>query len=136
MRSYRFFERIVAIAFVCSGLLVFLGCHVAVNVGSADVPPEPEIEEIPPAPRKCKIDFGNFVYPSLFERGASIRLIEGEADPTRNDAGHIERSGYSLVTVYYGDIAGDDASEAVVVLSALTGGSALPHLTSQMPSHG
>lgn len=76
------------------------------------------------------IDFANFTYPWISDLGdpkKPFTLRHGELPPTRNERGLIDEMGISLEKVDYGDVTGDGAEEAIVVLDILTGGSAMPN---------
>lgn len=82
-----------------------------------------------------EVDFQNFTYPyprdpadSDKRSPKSYTLHKGELPPTRDKDGFIDKMGIDLVGVNYGDVTGDSSEEAIVVLSILTGGSALPNI--------
>jgi hypothetical protein len=77
-----------------------------------------------------RIDFSNFRFPWLRELGdpkQSINLRNGELKPTFDQKGMVATTGVTLRSVAYGDVTGDGREEAFVVLSIVTGGSAIPH---------
>lgn len=95
--------------------------------------PTPNVETQSSAPSSSirSVDFANFTYSWTADLGnpkKSFTLRKGEFPPTRNERGLIEGMGVSLERVEYGDVTGDGQEEAIVVLSILTGGSAVPHV--------
>lgn len=81
------------------------------------------------------VDFRNFTYPwpkdyiDPDEPGKKVfALRDGELPETRNKDGRVNGMGVSLVKIIYGDATGDGAEEAIIDLSILSGGSALPHI--------
>ena len=97
---------------------------------SCRAPIEPRISA---GPRIRSVDFGNYTYPwpsDLRVPGdprEAFTLRDGELPPTRDARGFIDSIGISLASRYYGDVTGDGAEEALVVLGIQTGGSAIPH---------
>lgn len=78
------------------------------------------------------IDFANFTFPWLSELGESTKtftLRGGELAPTRDKNGMVDEMGVALQSIVYGDLTRDGGEEAMVVLSLVTGGSAIPHTT-------
>lgn len=78
------------------------------------------------------VDFANFAFPWLRELGDSgktLVLRNGELKPTHDKNGMVEEMGVTLQSITYGDVTGDGREEAMVVLSMVTGGSAIPHAT-------
>lgn len=78
------------------------------------------------------VDFANFAFPWLRELGDSgktFALRSGELKPTQDKNGMVEEMGVTLQSIVYGDVTGDGGEEAMVVLSMVTGGSAIPHAT-------
>ena len=78
------------------------------------------------------VDFANFTFPRLRELGDSRKaftLRSGELKPTHDKNGMVEEMGVRLQSIAFGDVTGDGAEEAMVVLSIVTGGSAIPHAT-------
>jgi hypothetical protein len=53
-------------------------------------------------------------------------LKDGVSPETRDKQGFVDEMGVYLIGGSYGDVTGDGQEEAIVVLSILTGGSALP----------
>jgi len=86
------------------------------------------------APNKTirSVDFRNFSYPKTnglylpHSRNLPFRLKGGSAPETRDKQGFVDEMGVYLSRVSYGDVTGDGQEEAIVVLSILTGGSAMP----------
>lgn len=73
------------------------------------------------------VDFANFTYPWTTDLG-----LAGSSKKTftLKDGGLSEKSdevGMSLLSVVYGDLTGDGADEAMVVLAVSTNGSVIPH---------
>ena len=78
------------------------------------------------------VDFANFTFPRLRELGDSRKtftLRSGELKPTHDKNGMVEEMGVTLQSIAYADVTGDGGEEAMVVLSMVTGGSAIPHAT-------
>ena len=88
------------------------------------------------APKKSmrSVDFRNFSYPETEElhiphtRKRSFMLKDGELPETRDKQGFVDGMGIYLSSVSYGDVTGDGKEEAIVTLSIVTGGSALPDI--------
>ena len=77
-------------------------------------------------------DFANFTYPwvsDLADPKKSFTLNGGKLAATHDLKGMVDRMGMILESILYGDISGDGVEEAIVVLSIVTGGSAIPHVT-------
>lgn len=80
------------------------------------------------------IDFKNFTYPwprDLLDPSnpkRTFRLTNGELPETRTPEGRVDGMGVFFKDVNYGDVTGDGINEAIVSLSVLTGGSAIPHI--------
>lgn len=78
------------------------------------------------------VDFYNFTYPlpkgliDPTDRKKTFKLRQGELPPTRFADGHINEMGIFLEKLTYGDVTGDDTEEAILFISILTGGSAIP----------
>jgi hypothetical protein len=94
--------------------------------------PTPKIETQSRAPSFSihSVDFANYTYPWIADLGdpkETFRLQNGDLPATRNERGLIDAMGVSLEKVDYGDVTGDGKEDAIVVLSILTGGSAIPH---------
>ena len=71
------------------------------------------------------VDFANFTYPRVGEQRAYIR----RKTFTLEDGEYPERGvedGMHFVRVVYGDVAGDEAEEAIVILGVRTRGTAIP----------
>jgi hypothetical protein len=87
------------------------------------------------APKKSirAVDFRNFSFPETEglhipnSRKRSFKLKDGELPETRNKRRFVDEMGIHLSEVSYGDVTGDGKEEAIVVLSILTGGSAMPN---------
>jgi hypothetical protein len=85
------------------------------------------------APRKSirSVDFGNFSYPRTkglhkpHSRNFPFTLKDGSLPETRDKEGFVDEMGVSLSKIIYGDVTSDGQEEAIVVLSFLTGGSAM-----------
>ena len=78
------------------------------------------------------VDFADFTFPQLGElrnSGKTFTLRSGELKPTRDKNSIVEEMGVTLQSIAYGDVTGDGGEEAMVVLSMVTGGSAIPHAT-------
>lgn len=78
------------------------------------------------------VDFANFSFPWLRELGDSkqtFTLRSGELKPSRDENRMVKEMGVTLQSIVYGDVTGDGEEEAMVVLSMVTGGSAIPHAT-------
>jgi len=76
------------------------------------------------------VDFANFTFPWLRELGDSRKtftLRSGELTPTHNKSGVVDEMGVALQSILYGDVTADGGEEAMVVLTMVTGGSAIPH---------
>jgi hypothetical protein len=80
-------------------------------------------------------DFNNFTYP--WPKGyidpdepsqTVFTLRDGELPETRDKEGRVNGMGVSLAEIIYGDATGDGSEEAIIDLSILSGGSALPHI--------
>ena len=80
------------------------------------------------------IDFANFTYPWTEglrdpHRGRqTFSLKNGELPATRDAEGRVDGMGVYLSHVDYQDVTGDWREDAIIVMSILTGGSALPNL--------
>src|SRR5215475_9440505 len=87
----------------------------------------------PPKKSIRAVDFRNFSYPETeglhipHSRKRSFKLKDGALPETRDKRGFIDEMGIYLSSVSYGDVTGDGKEEAIVVLSILTGGSAMPN---------
>jgi hypothetical protein len=87
------------------------------------------------APKKSirAVDFRNFSFPETeglhipHTRKRSFKLRDGSLPETRDKHGFVDEMGVYLGDVSYGDVTGDGQEEAIVVLSILTGGSAMPN---------
>ncbi|HEY0459059.1 MAG TPA: hypothetical protein VGC97_07870 [Pyrinomonadaceae bacterium] len=75
---------------------------------------------------KCEIDFKNFTYSPAYPETKEFTLKDGKAEATRSADGRVVGMGYNLVSVYYGDLAGNEQKEAIVTISINTGGSSVP----------
>lgn len=78
------------------------------------------------------VDFANFTFPWLSELGdpnETFTLRSGELKPSRGENRKVEGMGITLQSIVYDDVTGDGEEEAMVVLSMVTGGSAIPHAT-------
>lgn len=98
----------------------------------ASVSPPVDERQNPSSQGIRSIDFTNFTFPWLRELGdasKSFTLRKGKLDPTRNKTGMVEEMGVNLESIAYGDATGDGVEDAMVVLSIVTGGSAIPHAT-------
>jgi hypothetical protein len=79
------------------------------------------------------VDFRNFTFPETeglhipHSRKRSFKLKDGSLPETRDKQGFVDEMGIDLSKVSYGDVTGDGQEEAIVVLSILTGGSAMPN---------
>jgi hypothetical protein len=79
------------------------------------------------------VDFRNFTFPETeglhipHSRKRSFKLKDGSLPETRDKQGFVDEMGIDLSKVRYGDVTGDGQEEAIVVLSILTGGSAMPN---------
>ena len=76
------------------------------------------------------VDFANSTYPwpsDLGDPQKSFTLRDGELKETREGKGLGNEMGVILESIAYGDVTRDGAEEAMVVLSIVTGGSAIPH---------
>lgn len=79
------------------------------------------------------VDFYNFTYPlpkdmiDPANRKRSFKLKQGELPATRFADGFVNKMGIFLAgKIRYGDVTGDGTEEAMIFMSILTGGSALP----------
>lgn len=77
------------------------------------------------------VDFANFTYPwttGLTIRGGSktFSLINGKRPEVRDAGGHVNEIGVYLEQVSYGDVTGDGVEDAIIIMSILTGASAMP----------
>jgi len=79
------------------------------------------------------VDFENFTYPlpkdliDPTDRDKTFKLKNGERPETRFADGTVNEMGISLVgKIKYGDVTGDGREEAVIFMSILTGGTAMP----------
>lgn len=77
------------------------------------------------------VDFANFTYPwttGLRVRGGTktFTLKDGKRPEIRDASGHVVEIGVYLEQVSYGDVTGDGIEDAVIVMSILTGVSAMP----------
>ena len=79
------------------------------------------------------IDFRNFTYPWVVELvdpakpNETFTLRNGKRPETRDERGFVNEMGIFLQSISYADVTGDGEEEAIIVLSVLTGGSAIPH---------
>jgi hypothetical protein len=76
------------------------------------------------------VDFANFSFPwphGLGDSRKTFKLRDGELKPTRDKRGMVDEMGVTLESIVYGDLTKDGVEEAIVVLSTITGGSAIPH---------
>lgn len=120
-------------------LLGIVALLMACTVGrSRQQPPEsvspPAVNErqAPSSQGIRSIDFTNFTFHwvgKLGDASKSFTLRKGKLDPTRNKTGMVEEMGVNLQSIAYGDATGDGVEDAMVVLSIVTGGSAIPHAT-------
>jgi hypothetical protein len=80
-----------------------------------------------------RVDFGNFRYPWPSDLIAPKKphkmftLRNGVLAPTKNKRGFIDEMGVHLEKTIYGDTTADGIEEAIIILSIVTGGSALPN---------
>jgi hypothetical protein len=103
---------------------------VSIALGATSVSSAPQS-----APKKSirAVDFRNFSYPETeglhipHSRKRSFKLKDGSLPETRDKQGFVDEMGIDLSKVRYGDVTGDGQEEAIVVLSILTGGSAMPN---------
>ncbi|HMV46258.1 MAG TPA: hypothetical protein PLD20_29730 [Blastocatellia bacterium] len=76
------------------------------------------------------VDFHNFTYPvprDLSDRHQkTFKLTRGKLPETRFPNGFVNEMGIFLEEIVYGDVTGDGAEEAIIFMSILTGGSAIP----------
>lgn len=79
------------------------------------------------------IDFENFTYPlpkdliDPIDRIKTFKLEKGKRPETRFANGMVNEMDISLAgKIKYGDVTGDDSEEAIVFMSILTGGTAMP----------
>jgi hypothetical protein len=77
------------------------------------------------------VDFANFTYPwtaGLAIRGGtkSFSLRDGKRPEVRDASEHVVEIGVYLEEVIYGDVTGDGGEEAIVIMSIVTGVSAMP----------
>lgn len=77
------------------------------------------------------VDFANFTYP--WTAGLSIRggtknfsLSNGKRPEIRDTSEYVEEIGVYLEEVSYGDVTGDGIEEAIIIMSIVTGVSAMP----------
>jgi len=95
-------------------------------------PPISGALQSPPKKSIRAVDFRNFSYPETeglhipHSRKRSLKLRDGVLPETRDNQGFVDEMGVYLSRVSYGDVTGDGQEEAIVVLSILTGGSAMP----------
>lgn len=102
----------------------------SIALGATPISSHPQI-----APKKSirSVDFRNFSFPETeglhipHSRKRSFKLKDGELPETRDKQGFVDEMGVYLGDVRYGDVTGDGQEEAIVVLSILTGGSAMPN---------
>lgn len=76
------------------------------------------------------VDFANFTFPwprALRDSKKTFTLRGRELNPTRGKTGMVEEMGVILESITYGDVTCDGTEEAMVILSIVTGGSAVPH---------
>jgi hypothetical protein len=116
---------------------------VACSTGRSNHPLPAITRDTPPVARKVttdkqshsnqfvrSIDFANFSFPWPHDLGDSkktFKLRDGELKPTRDKKGMVDEMGVTLASIVYGDLTKDGVEEAIVVLSIITGGSAIPH---------
>ena len=103
--------------------------HQSPSAGEATPQTPSSVGQAKPETSIRKIDFNNFTYPwtkDLLSPGKAarktFRLKEGELAPTRDEVG------VYMIGVYYADVTGDNAEDAVVVLYLRSGGSAMPNV--------
>lgn len=76
------------------------------------------------------VDFYNFTYPlpsDLADRHQKkFKLKQGKLLETRFPDGGVNEMGIFLEELVYGDVTGDSTEEAILFMSILTGGSAIP----------
>lgn len=78
------------------------------------------------------VDFANFTFPRLRELGDSRKtftLRSGQLKPRHDKTGMLEEMGVTLQSIVYVGVTGDGGEDAMVVLSMVTGGPAIPHAT-------
>src|SRR5215510_6469793 len=106
-------------------------CLTVVSIASGSTPTSSALQR---APKKSirAVDFRNFSYPETeglhipHSRKRSFKLKDGSLPETRDKRGFVDGMGVDLSEVSYGDVTGDGQEEAIIVLSILTGGSAMP----------
>lgn len=88
----------------------------------------------PPKKSIRAVDFRNFSYQETEglhiprSRKRSFKLKDGLSPETRDKQGSVDEMGVQLNRVSYGDVTGDGQEEAIVTMSIVTGGSALPNI--------
>jgi hypothetical protein len=107
-------------------------CFIVVSIALGATP----VSSAPQSPPKKSIravDFRNFSFPETeglhipHSRKRSFKLKDGSLPETRDKRGFVDEMGIDLSQVSYGDVTGDGQEEAILVLSILTGGSAMPN---------
>jgi hypothetical protein len=88
----------------------------------------------PPKKSIRAVDFSDFSYTETeglhtpHSRKRSFKLKDGALPETRDKQGFVDGMGIYLSDVSYGDVTGDGLEEAIVTMSIVTGGSALPDI--------
>jgi len=99
-----------------------------------DSTPTSSALQSPPKKSIRAVDFSNFSYPETevlhtpHSRKRSFNLKDGALPETRDKQGSVDGIGIYLSNVSYGDVTGDPQEEAIVTMSIVTGGSALPNI--------
>ena len=108
-------------------------CLTVVSIALGSTPTSSALQS-PPKKSIRAVDFRNFSYPETeglhtpHSRKRSFKLKDGALPETRDKQGFVDGMGIYLSSVSYGDVTGDGQEEAIVTMSIVTGGSALPNI--------